>query len=141
MQERFPGEAMLVQQMVPGGLELIIGAQRTQVTGAVLMLGIGGVFAEVLDDVVFCRAPASSAAVRAALGRLRSQRLLDGYRGAPPVDREAVAAVGARLSEIVAANPSIAEVDLNPVIARANAAIIVDALMRVEEVPANGGAA
>lgn len=137
MGRRFPGEAMLVQQMVPGGIELIVGAQRTRATGPVLMLGIGGVFAEVLDDVVFCRAPASKESVRAALGRLRSQRLLDGYRGAPPVDRDAVAAIGARLSEIVAANPSISEVDLNPLIARAGGAIIVDALIRVEE----GGAA
>jgi len=141
MGERFPGEALLVQQMVSGGFELIVGAQRTRATGAVLMLGIGGVFAEVLDDVVFCRAPASEDAVRAALGRLRSQRLLDGYRGAPPVDRDAVAAIGARLSEIVAANPSISEVDLNPVIVRARGAIIVDALIRVEDSRAKGGAA
>ena len=141
MGERFPGEAMLVQQMVSGDVELIVGAQRTRATGAVLMLGIGGIFAEVLDDVVFCRAPASTAAVRAALGRLRSQRLLDGYRGAPPIDRDAVAAIGARLSEIIAANPPISEVDLNPVIARANGAIIVDALIRVDESTAKGGTA
>jgi acetyltransferase len=133
MAKRFPGEALLVQQMVSGGIELIIGAQRTRATGAVLMLGIGGIFAEVLDDVVFCRAPASVAAVRAALARLRSQRLLDGYRGAPPVDRDAVAVIGARLSEIVAANSSIGEVDLNPVIADAECAVIVDALIRVDQ--------
>lgn len=133
MADRFPGAAMLVQQMVGGGLELIVGAQRSRATGPVLMLGIGGVFAEVLNDVVFCRAPASVEAVRAALGRLRSQRLMDGYRGAPPVDRDAVAAIGARLSEIIAANESIAEVDLNPVIARQSGAVIVDALIRVEE--------
>jgi len=82
---------------------------------------------------VFCRAPASAAAVGAALGRLRSQRLLDGYRGMPPVDRNAVAGIGARLSEIIAANPSISEVDLNPVIVTGTNAIIVDALIRVED--------
>lgn len=141
MRNRFPGEAMLVQRMVGGGVELIVGAQRTRATGSVLMLGIGGIFAEVLDDVVFCRAPASAAAVRSALGRLRSQRLLDGYRGAPPIDRDAVAAIGARLSEIVAANPSIIEVDLNPVIAGADGAIVVDALIRVEETTEERGAA
>jgi acetyltransferase len=132
MASRFPGEAMLVQQMVSGGLELIVGAQRTRATGPVLMLGIGGVFAEVLDDVVFCRAPASVETVRAALARLRAQRLLDGYRGAKPIDRDAVARIGAQLSEIVAANATIAEVDLNPVIASDRGAIIVDALIRVE---------
>ena len=102
------------------------------------MLGVGGIFAEVLDDVVFCRAPASVASVHAALGRLRSQRLLDGYRGMPPVDRNAVAAIGARLSEIIAANPSISEVDLNPVIASGDGVIIVDALIRVEQASATG---
>ena len=136
--QRFPGAAMLVQQMVSGGIELIVGAQRTRATGPVIMLGIGGIFAEVLDDVVFCRAPASTDAALAALKRLRSQRLLDGYRGMPAVDRAAVAAIAARLSEIVAANPSIAEVDLNPVIAGGAGAVIVDALMRVEETPAMG---
>lgn len=131
--QRFPGDKMLVQNMVSGGIELIVGAQRTKATGAVIMLGVGGIFAEVLDDVVFCRAPASAAAVSAALGKLRSQRLLDGYRGMPPVDRDAVAAIAARLSEIVAANPSISEVDLNPVIVSGKSAVIVDALIRVED--------
>jgi acyl-CoA synthetase (NDP forming) len=131
--QRFPSEKMLVQTMISGGIELIVGAQRSKATGAVIMLGVGGIFAEVLDDVVFCRAPASAAAVGAALGRLRSQRLLNGYRGMPPVDRDAVAAIGARLSEIVAANPSISEVDLNPVIVTGTNAIIVDALIRVED--------
>ena len=136
--QRFPGDALLVQEMVSGGIELIVGAQRTQATGPVIMLGVGGIFAEVLDDVVFCRAPASVASVHAALGRLRSQRLLDGYRGMPPVDRNAVAAIGARLSEIIAANPSISEVDLNPVIASGDGVIIVDALIRVEQASAMG---
>jgi acetyltransferase len=138
MGERFPAEPMLVQEMVPAGVELIVGAQRTRATGPVIMLGVGGIFAEVLDDVVFCRAPAAVAATRAALARLRSQRLLDGYRGMPPVDRDAVAAIAACLSEIIAANPSIVEVDLNPVIASRNGAVIVDALIRVGEMPDMG---
>jgi acetate---CoA ligase (ADP-forming) len=112
-------------------VELIVGTQRTRATGPVVMLGIGGIFAEVLDDVVFCRAPASPEAVRAALGRLRAQRLLDGYRGMPAVNRDAVATIAACLSEVVAANPSIVEVDLNPVIADRDGAVIVDALIRV----------
>jgi len=142
MMQRFPGAAMLVQQMAPPGIELIVGAQRTRATGPVIMLGIGGIFAEVLDDVVFCRAPASADAVLAALSRLRSQRLLDGYRGMPPVDRASVAAIAARLSEVMAANPSIVEVDLNPVMmAAAGGAVIVDALIRVEEQPGMGAQA
>jgi succinyl-CoA synthetase beta subunit len=133
LRQRFFGERMLVQKMVRGGIELIVGAQRSKATGAVVMVGIGGIYAEVLDDVVFCRAPASIETIRAALGRLRSQRLLDGYRGMPKIDRDAVAAIAARLSGIVAANPSIIEIDLNPVIASQDGAIVVDALIREEE--------
>jgi len=59
--------------------------------------------------------------------------VLDGYRGMPPVDRDAIAGIAARLSEIIAANPSIAEVDLNPVIAGRHGAVVVDALIRVAD--------
>lgn len=130
--ERFPGIPLLVQKMVPPGLELIVGAKRTNELGAIIMLGIGGVLAEMLDDVVFCRAPACPENVIAAMDRLRSRRLLDGYRGGPAINRGAVASIAARLSEIVAANPAIREIDLNPVIATADSAIIVDALVRSE---------
>jgi acetyltransferase len=132
----FPGKAMLVQKMVRRGIELIVGAQRTPATGPVLMLGLGGVLTEVLEDVVFCRAPASPQSVLAALSGLRAQRLLDGYRGMPPVNRRAVAEVASRLSQIVAANPEISEVDINPLMADAEGTIIVDALIRVETKPA-----
>ena len=130
--ERFPGIPLLVQKMVAPGLELIVGAKRTNGTGAIVMVGIGGVFTEVLDDVVFCRAPARQENVIAAMERLRSRRLLDGYRGGAAIDRMAVASIAARLSEIVAANPALREIDLNPVIANAAGAIIVDALIRSE---------
>lgn len=130
--ERFPGIPLLVQKMVAPGLELIVGAKRTNETGAIVMVGIGGVFTEVLDDVVFCRAPARQENVITAMERLRSRRLLDGYRGGAAIDRMAVASIAARLSEIVAANPALREIDLNPVIASAAGAIIVDALIRSE---------
>jgi acyl-CoA synthetase (NDP forming) len=138
LQRRFPSTAMLVQKMVASGIELIVGAQRGQATGPIIMIGIGGILTEVLDDVVFCRAPATPATVRDAMARLRSQRLLDGYRGLAPVDRDAVAAIAAKLSEIIVANPSIAEIDLNPVIATRDGAVIVDALIRVEHTLAEG---
>src|SRR5262249_39839799 len=79
---RFPAAKLLVQEMVSDGLEMIVGARRSAATGTVLMIGFGGVFTEVLDDVAFCRAPASPASVQDALHRLRSQRLLSGFRGA-----------------------------------------------------------
>ena len=131
MDERFPGAAILVQQMVRSGVELIIGAERREDTGPAVMVGMGGVLAEVLDDVVFCRAPLSEQAALAALARLKSQKLLDGYRDLPPVDRAAVARIMATLSAIIAGTPSVAEVDLNPVVCGKGTVTIVDALIRV----------
>jgi acyl-CoA synthetase (NDP forming) len=133
LRARFSHAQFLVQQMVPPGLELIVGGHRTKATGAVVMIGIGGVFAEVLDDVVFCRAPASEAAVDAAIRRLRSQRLLKGFRGAAAIDTSAVRDIVVRLSNILATHPTIAELDLNPVICGPGGAIIVDALIRTDE--------
>lgn len=132
LKARFPDAAVLVQQMVPSGTELIVGGQRNAATGAVVMIGIGGVYAEVLDDVTFCRAPASPAAVARAISRLRNQRVLDGFRGAAPVDRDTVADIGAILSRIMHQRPEIGEVDLNPVISHPGGTVIVDALIRVD---------
>ncbi|OJY47025.1 MAG: hypothetical protein BGP08_03190 [Rhizobiales bacterium 64-17] len=132
MQAKLGRVDVLIQKMVKPGLELIVGAQRSKATGAVVMIGIGGILAEVLDDAVFLRAPATPEAALAALARLRSQKLLDGYRGAPAIDRAAVANIVARLSQVVAANPGIVEIDLNPVIADGDGATVVDALIRVD---------
>ena len=132
MQAKLGRVDVLVQKMVKPGLELIVGAQRNGATGSVVMIGIGGILAEVLDDAVFLRAPAAPEAALAALARLRSQKLLDGYRGAPAIDRTAVANIVARLSQVVAANPGIVEIDLNPVIADGDGATVVDALIRVD---------
>jgi acyl-CoA synthetase (NDP forming) len=138
MRARFPRERMLVQQMAPRGIELIVGAKRSPGTGAVVMVGAGGVLTELLDDVAFCRAPAAMGAALRAIHSLRSQRLLDGYRGMPAIDKHAVANIMTALSAVMAANPDIVEVDLNPVIAWPSGAVVVDALIRVEP-PGGGG--
>ncbi|MPZ55666.1 MAG: hypothetical protein GEU91_04040 [Rhizobiales bacterium] len=132
MTKRFPDAPVLIQEMVAPGLELIVGGQRMAGTGPVVMIGIGGVFTEVLDDVVFCRAAATREAVIEAIGRLRAQRLLDGYRGQPAINRGAVADIAVALSGVLAGNPAITEVDLNPVIAHPDRVVIVDALIKVE---------
>jgi acetyl-CoA synthetase len=130
--ERFPADDAVVQEMVPPGIELIIGGRRDPQTGPVVMAGFGGVLTEVLDDVVFCRVPTPTAAALGALASLRGQQLLDGYRNLPSVDRGAVAEVLERLSAILAANPDIVEVDLNPVIAGERGLIVADALIRAQ---------
>jgi acetyltransferase len=91
------------------------------------MFGLGGVFVEVIRDVVFRALPLSPADAHEMLGELRYKKMLEGARGAPPVDKEALADLLLRVSQIAASHPEIAEIDLNPVIARSDGYTIADA--------------
>jgi acetyltransferase len=94
------------------------------------MLGLGGIFVEVLRDVVFARAPVSPAEAVRMLDRLQGRRLLDGVRGRPAVDRRAVADLAAAVSRVgEALGPRLAELDLNPVRCGPDGAVAVDWLL------------
>ncbi len=122
-----PDSRVIVSPMVGRGVELVMGGFRDPNFGPVVMLGIGGVLVEVLGDVTFGLAPLSREDALRMVGRLRSQTLLDGYRGAAKVDRDTLADTLARLSHMIAAEPEIAEIDVNPLIANSDGLIIVDA--------------
>jgi succinyl-CoA synthetase beta subunit len=126
---------VLVQPMAPSGVELIVGARRDALFGPVVMVGLGGVLAEVLDDVAIGLAPISEERAATLLASLRASRLLNGPRGGVPVDRAAVARLIVALGRAIDARPDLLEVDLNPVIASAAGAVPVDALIVVEDVP------
>jgi acyl-CoA synthetase (NDP forming) len=115
---------VLVQKMAPAGIEMIVGAKRDPVFGAMLMVGFGGIQAEVLRDTALAPAPVSIAEARELIGRLRALELLAG------ADIEALAATTAALSTL-ALSEAVAEVDLNPVIvhSRGNGVSVVDALI------------
>ena len=125
-----PGPA-LVQAQAVRGVELMLGAVRDPTFGPLMVFGLGGVWAEALDDVALRLAPISAAEALRGLGELRGGALLDGLRGAPGVDREALGALVSKLSMAVARAPWCAELDLNPLIASGNRFVIVDARMRV----------
>lgn len=114
-----------------GGTELIAGVLDDASFGKVLMIGAGGVLAELLDDKVFVACPAAPGEIRRALRRLRISRLLAGYRGSAS-DTEALVRLLVRVSEIAAACPELRELDLNPIIVGApgEGAVVVDALVR-----------
>jgi acyl-CoA synthetase (NDP forming) len=112
---RFDG--VLVQQQVVADLELIVGGRRDATFGPIVLVGFGGIEAEVLDDRVVRLAPIDVAAARAMLGELRGGRLLGGFRGRPPVDVEALARLVAAASRLVA-EADVEELDLNPVLLR-----------------------
>lgn len=91
------------------------------------MFGLGGIFVEALDDVVFRLAPVGRADARAMIAEIRAHRMLGALRGRPAADVDALARVIVRLSELMADRAEIAEVDLNPVFALADGAAVADA--------------
>ncbi|HUZ01522.1 MAG TPA: acetate--CoA ligase family protein [Thermomicrobiaceae bacterium] len=117
----------LVQAMAPPGLELIVGARRDPLFGPLVLVGLGGVWVEVLGDVARRLAPVDHAEALAMLDELRSARLLAGYRGAPPVDRQALAQIIMAVGQLMVDEPGLVEVDLNPVIAGPGGGVVVDA--------------
>jgi acetate---CoA ligase (ADP-forming) len=120
---------LLVEPMAPAGVELILGLRRDPQFGPVVLVGLGGILTEVLDDVAIRLAPVDHDAADAMLGDLRGARLLDGVRGRPAVSRSAVASMLVALGRLGTERPDLVEVDLNPVIASPGAAIAVDALV------------
>jgi acyl-CoA synthetase (NDP forming) len=124
---------LTVQAQIPPGIELIIGARRDPQFGPVILVGFGGILAEALDDVAIRLAPVRSADALEMLVSLRAARLLDGFRGGPPVDKAAIAALVVRLARAAVDRPDWVEVDLNPVIVGPKGPVIVDALIVREE--------
>ena len=124
------GPRVLVQEMVPAGAELILGVFWDPQFGPLLSVGTGGVFVEVLKDARMLLLPTTPAAVREALAALRGAALLSGVRGRPAADLEAVvrAALGlAALAEDL--GDRVAEIDINPLVALPDRALVVDALI------------
>ena len=106
-----------VERMAGAGVEMIVGVSRDPDFGSMLAVGIGGVFVELLDDVVLSPIPVDAAEAREMLRGLRGRRLLDGVRGAPPADTDALVALLVAVSEFAeAAGDALEALDLNPVI-------------------------
>jgi acyl-CoA synthetase (NDP forming) len=126
---------LLVEAMAPAGVELILGLRRDPQFGPAVLVGLGGVLTEVLDDVAIRLAPLDDEAADGMLDELRGAALLRGVRSRPPVDRAALASMLVALGRLGVERPDILEVDLNPVIATARGALAVDALVVLEGPP------
>ena len=127
-------DGVLVAPMVSGGVETILGVVRDPVFGPVVMFGLGGIFVEVLKDVTFRVAPFGIDEARRMIREVRGYPMLEGVRGAPPADEEALAEALARLSVFSAANAEVLEtIDVNPfiVLPKGEGAVAVDALIAV----------
>ncbi|MFE5846416.1 acetate--CoA ligase family protein [Streptomyces niveus] len=125
-----------VQQMVPAGTEILIGTVTDPTFGKVVAFGLGGVLVEVLKDVTFRLAPATKDDALSMLDGIRAAEILRGVRGGAAVDRDALADLVVRVSQLAADFPGIAEVDLNPVFASASGVMAADVrILLTDEVP------
>ncbi len=128
-------DGFVVQPMIkrPNATELILGAAEDPVFGPILMVGHGGVAAEVIDDKALALPPLDPVLAESALTRTRVDRLLRGYRDRPPAARGAVAEAMVRLSQLIADIDEIAELDVNPLLADADGVIALDARIVVRK--------
>ncbi|MDE0006255.1 MAG: acetate--CoA ligase family protein [Rhodospirillaceae bacterium] len=129
-------DGVQVQQMVTGDAqEVIVGAVTDPSFGKLVAFGLGGVLVEVLKDITFRLAPATADDARSMLDGIQAAEVLDGVRGAEAVDREALVDIIVKVSELIGDFPEITEIDLNPVLAGAQGATAVDALIAVDFSP------
>ena len=121
---------VLVQNMMPQGVEMVVGARIDPLFGPLVVVGLGGILVELLQDTALAPAPVSHNEALALLAQLKGARLLDGFRGMPSVDRDRLADVICRVSAFAADHrDTIAELDVNPLICTGAQITAVDALI------------
>jgi acyl-CoA synthetase (NDP forming) len=129
------GTPVIVQPMLRAGAELLAGIVQDPVFGPLVAFGAGGVFAELIGEAEFRLAPLTDVDADELLTSGKAGRLVAGFRGAPAADPQALADLLHRLSLLGEDLPEVAELDLNPIIARPDGCVIVDARVRVRRPP------
>jgi len=123
---------VLVQEMVAGRRELVVGLTRDPQFGACVMFGLGGIFTEILKDISFRKAPFDRVDALEMMQEIKGHKILDTVRGMPAADKEALADMLIRIGEIGVELESVAEIDLNPVILSGDKPVAVDALIVID---------
>ena len=121
--------AYLVQEMVNGAREIMIGMHRDPSFGPAILFGLGGIFTEILQDVVFRVAPLKKRDAADMMRSIRGYKILDAVRGMPAVDKSVLSSALLAVSKIALDHPEIAEIDINPLIISGNRPIAVDGLV------------
>jgi len=124
---------LLVQEMVFGQRELVMGLIRDPQFGPAVMFGLGGIFTEILEDVSFRLAPLSRADALEMIGEIRGRKILNAVRGMEKVDLEVLARSLTALGQIGVDHPQVSQIDVNPLIVRQGKPVAVDALFVLEE--------
>jgi len=122
-------EGYSVERMAPvaEGAELIAGCIRDPRFGPVVLVGLGGIYAELLDDTAVALAPVDAAQAEELLRSLKGAAILAGARGRPPLDVRAAAESIAALSRLAASRPDLAEIEINPLLVTPSGALALDA--------------
>jgi acetyl-CoA synthetase (ADP-forming) len=126
------GTVLLAQQL-HAELELIVGSYRDPGFGPLVTIGIGGIAAEIFSDIVAVLAPPEPGEVARALTELTGRRLLEGIRGGPPVDIEALESIVNAVAALMDEDPAVAEIDCNPVMVCQGKPVVADALVVVDD--------
>lgn len=126
---------ILVQEMIKGSRELMVGLTRDPQFGPCVMFGLGGIFTEILKDVSFRLAPLETRDAMEMMLDIKGHKILEGIRGMEPVDLDDLARILIAVGRIGLDNPAIKEVDINPLIVRGKAPVAVDALIILDGEP------
>jgi len=128
-------DSILVQEMIKGKRELVIGLIRDPQFGPCVMFGLGGIFTEILKDVSFRLAPLEKRDALEMMDEIKAHKILGSVRGMEPVDREILSEMLIKVGEIGVENDKIKEIDINPVIISESSPIAVDALIVLQAAP------
>ncbi len=134
VEHRFHFEGVLVQQMVENGGETILGGVRDKTFGPVVLFGVGGIYTELVRDYATMIAPVSLRQARRMILGMKMSALLKGYRGGPKVDLDELCRILTRFSRILPENPSIAEIEINPLIATGSKILAVDTRVQLGQI-------
>ncbi|MBI4596202.1 MAG: acetate--CoA ligase family protein [Candidatus Tectomicrobia bacterium] len=127
-----PKGGILVQEMIKGQRELVIGMNRDPQFGPCVMFGLGGIFTEILRDVSFRVAPLEKRDALEMMEEIKAKKILDPFRGSPAVDKEVLAKALMAVGQIGLDNDRVKEIDINPVIIYGDRPVAVDALVVLE---------
>lgn len=135
--QKFPSaniEGTIIEKM-ESGVELLIGSTLDPMFGPILAFGLGGIYVEVLKDVVFRLIPIEQEDATEMIAEIKAAKILDGIRGQPPVDKKALIDLLMKTSSFIAKYPEIEELDLNPVFASEKGVFVVDAriILKIQE--------
>lgn len=124
--------AVLVQEMVQGARELVVGLTRDPQFGPCVMFGLGGIFAEILEDIRFRVAPLEKRDALEMMGEIRGHKILSAVRGMPAADLDRLSEILIRVGQIGLDHPQVKEIDINPLILSGENPVAADALIVLE---------